>query len=181
MIRSRLTRAALLITTSLVALAACGDDATSTSSDSTAAAPSETTTPAERAVGLRYEVNGGCQMMGPNCATFVIYTDGTVEIYRTGENAPAEVTGSIPAAEISAYLDSIKDVDFQALAEEVGPGTCQACVDGVDTKVTIGLDEEVLLDSTIVNFDIENQFFANLDSLMQDVYAVGELPIQQRG
>ena len=130
---------------------------------------------------MRYEVNGGCQMMGPNCATYVIYTDGTVEIYRTGENLPAEVTGNIPAEEIAAYLDSVKDVDFQALAEEVGPGTCNACVDGVDMKVTIGLDEPVVLDSTVVNFDPENQFFMALDSLMQDVYAVGELPIQQRG
>jgi hypothetical protein len=178
MIRSEISRA-LLIATALVALAACGDDATS--SDGTTAAPVETTAVAEKVVGLRYEANGGCQMMGPNCATFVIYTDGTVEIYRTGENAPAEITGSIPADEITAFLDSVDGVDFQALAEAVGPGTCQACVDGIDAKVTISPDEEVLLDSTIVNFDPENEFFAALDSLMQDVYAVGELPIQQRG
>ena len=169
---------ALSVVACLTALAACGDDSSSSSNTD---APTTTAAPAERVEGVRYEVNGGCQMMGPNCATYVIYTDGTVEIYRTGENLPAEVTGSIPAEEIAAYLDSVKDVDFQALATEVGPGTCNACVDGVDMKVTIGLDEPVVLDSTVVNFDPENQFFTALDSLMQDVYAVGELPIQQRG
>lgn len=173
------TLRALSVAVCLTALAACGDDSSS-SSDGTVA-PTTTVAPAEKVEGVRYEVNGGCQMMGPNCATYVIYTDGTVEIYRTGENLPAEVTGSIPAEEIAAYLDSVKDVDFQALADEVGPGTCNACVDGVDMKVTIGLDEPVVLDSTVVNFDPENQFFVALDSLMQDVYAVGELPIQQRG
>lgn len=169
---------ALSVVACLTALAACGDDSSSSSNTD---APTTTAAPAERVEGVRYEVNGGCQMMGPNCATYVIYTDGTVEIYRTGENLPAEVTGSIPAEEIAAYLDSVKDVDFQALATDVGPGTCNACVDGVDMKVTIGLDEPVVLDSTVVNFDPENQFFTALDSLMQDVYAVGELPIQQRG
>lgn len=170
---------ALSLVACLSAVAACGDDSSS-SSDATNA-PTTTVAPAEKVEGVRYEVNGGCQMMGPNCATYVIYTDGTVEIYRTGENLPAEVTGSIPAEEIAAYLDSVKDVDFQALATEVGPGTCNACVDGVDMKVTIGLDESVVLDGTVINFDPENPFFVALDSLMQDVFAVGELPIQQRG
>jgi hypothetical protein len=170
---------ALSLVACLTVVAACGDDSSSSSNDT--AAPTTTAAPAEKVEGVRYEVNGGCMMMGPNCATYVIYTDGTVEIYRTGENQPAEVTGSIPAEEIAAYLDSVKDVDFQALATEVGPGTCNACVDGTDAKVTIGLDEEVVLDSTVINFDPEHPFFKALDSLMQDVYAVGELPIQQRG
>lgn len=169
---------ALSLVACLTAAAACGDDSSSSSATD---GPTTTVAPAEKVEGVRYEVNGGCQMMGPNCATYVIYTDGTVEIYRTGENLPAEVTGSIPAEEIAAYLASVKDVDFQALATEVGPGTCNACVDGVDMKVTIGLDEPVVLDSTVVNFDPENAFFKALDSLMQDVFAVGELPIQQRG
>lgn len=121
-------------------------------------------------------------MMGPNCATSVVYTDGSVEIFRTGESAAAEVTGSIPEAEISAWLESVADLDVDALTIEVGPGTCNACVDGIDVKLTIGLaDGPVVLDSTITNFDPEHPFFANLDTLMTDVTAVGELPIQQRG
>lgn len=120
-------------------------------------------------------------MMGPNCATYVVYTDGTVEIFRTGESKPAEVTGAIPAAEISAYLESISDVDVDVLADEVGPGVCNACVDGIDVKLSITVDSApIVLDSTVVSFDPEHPFFVNLDRLMVDVFAVGELPIQQR-
>ncbi len=130
---------------------------------------------------LRYETTGGCLMMGPNCATYVVYSDGTVEIYRTGENAPAEVVGSIPAAELSAFVDSVKDTDFQGLVGKVGPGTCNSCVDGIDIKATIALsDGPIELDSTVVNFDLSHSLFANLESLMEDVRAVGELELQQR-
>ena len=170
---TRLTRA-LAAATCILSLAACGDDAKSSNA--------ETTAPAARVEGLRYENNGGCQMMGPNCATYVIYTDGSVEISRSGENLPAEIVGNIPAAEINAWLDSVKDVDFAALATEVGPGTCNSCLDGVDSKLVIGLDSgPVALDSTVINFDPENPFFVNLEKLMTDARAVGELPLQQRG
>lgn len=167
-----LTRA-LITTACLIAVAACGDDSKSESTTpDTAASATEV---------LRYETVGGCQMMGPNCATYVVYSDGSVEIYRTGENTPAEVVGSIPAAEVAAFLDSVKDTDFDGLVADVGPGTCNACVDGLDIKATITFaDGPVELDSTIVNFDLTHPLFANLETLMEDVRAVGELEIQQR-
>lgn len=162
-------------------LAACGDDSPTTAPTAAPTTGPTTTEPAEKVEAVRYETIGGCQMMGPNCGTWVVYADGTVEIYRTGENEPAEITGSIPAAEIAAYLESVKGTDFQALAEEVGPGTCQACLDGVDITLTLGLDSgPVVLESTVVNFDLEHPFFVNLETLMNDVWAVGELPIEQR-
>lgn len=158
---------------SLSLFAACGDD-TKTATTQTAAG--------ERIETLRYETNGGCQMMGPNCATYVVYSDGTVEIYRTGENLPAEVKGSIPAAELEAFIESIENTDFDGLLAEVGPGTCNACVDGIDAIVTITFESgPVTLDSTVVNFDPAHPLFANLEVLMHDVRAVGELEIQQRG
>lgn len=167
---------ALITTSCLFAVVACGDDS-STSRDTSG----DTATPSHSVV-LRYETTGGCLMMGPNCATYVVYSDGTVEVYRTGENAPAEVVGSIPEAEVAAFLDSVDDTDFEALAAEVGPGTCNACVDGIDYIVTLTLaDGPIELDSTIVNFDLTNDFFANVETLMEDVRAVGELAIQQRG
>ena len=122
---SSLLLRALIATGCLVAVAACGDDRHRRTQPSTPSLPT-------RSEVLRYETTGGCMMMGPNCATYVVYSDGTVEIYRTGENAPAEVVGSIPAAEVTAFLDSVKDTDFEALAAEVGPGTCNSCVDGID-------------------------------------------------
>ena len=167
---NRLLLRAIGATGCLFALAACGDN--STTGDTSTATPTEV---------LRYETTGGCLMMGPNCATYVVYSDGTVEIYRTGENAPAEVVGSIPAAELSAFLDSVKDTDFAGLVSEVGPGTCNSCVDGIDIKATITFaDGPIELDSTIVNFDINHALFANLETLMEDVRAVGELELQQR-
>jgi hypothetical protein len=165
---------ALTLVGCVIAVAACGDD--NTTQNTTV----ETVVPVRTEV-LRYETTGGCLMMGPNCATYVVYSDGTVDIYRTGESASAEVVGSIPAAEVSAFLDSVKDTDFAALAVEVGPGTCNACVDGVDIKLTLTLPAgPTELDSTLINFDLNNDFFANVETLMEDVRAVGELPIQQR-
>ena len=172
---NRVLLRALIATGCLLAVASCGDN--STSQNTTV----ETVTP-DRSAVLRYETTGGCLMMGPNCATYVVYSDGTVEIYRTGENAPAEVVGSIPAAEVSAFLDSVKDTDFEGLAAEVGPGTCNSCVDGIDIKATISFsDGQIELDSTIVNFDLNHPLFANLETLMEDVRAIGELAVQQRG
>ena len=75
---SLLTRA-LIVTTGLLAIAACGDDnkTQNTPQDTTV----DTATPDHSEV-LRYETTGGCLMMGPNCATYVVYSDGAVEIYR---------------------------------------------------------------------------------------------------
>ena len=160
----------------LFIVAACGDTSKTTNSTTV-----QTTTSAPTEV-LRYETNGGCQMMGPNCATYVVYSDGTVEVYRTGENAPAEVVGSIDEAEVTAFLDSVHDTDFDSLAAEVGPGTCNSCVDGIDILLTLTLaDGPIKLDSTVINFNLNNDFFANVETLMEDVRAIGELAVQQGG
>ncbi len=171
-------RAALLASICLIALAACGSDSKSSNSPTDTGAA--TTAPAAPEVAVRYESIGGCQMMGPNCPTYVVYTDGKVEVSRTGETTGVEVTGSIPEAEVKAFLDSLKDVDLTDLG--TGPGTCQSCLDGVDTKLTVlGPDGPVTFDSTVIAFDPANAFFANVEKLMTDVQAVGELPIKQRG
>ncbi len=121
-------------------------------------------------------------MMGPNCATYVVYDSGKVEVFRTGENAAAEITGTIPPAEVAAWLQSLEAVDFDALATAVGPGECQSCVDGVDITATIhGAGEPVVLDSTKLRFDPANGVFAGLERLMTDVRAVGQLDLRQRG
>ncbi len=156
----------------LLSVAACGDSDTSGAS-TIAPVPS---------IALEYSEVGGCQMMGPNCATYVVYDSGKVEVFRTGEDAPAELTGEIPAAEVAAWLQSLEAVDFDALAAEVGPGECQSCVDGVDITATIhGAGGPVVLDSTKVRFDPANGVFAGLERLMTDVRAVGQLSLRQRG
>ena len=174
-------RSAVLLLVALALPSACGDDAGggAATSDSTAPAATEPATPEEV---FRYEANGGCQMMGPNCATVVIYSDGKVEVYRSGENQPAELTAELPEGEIDAFLEGAASVDFTALADEVGPGTCNACVDGIDVVLTMALpDGQVQLDSTVVNFDPANDFFADVETLVADAVAVaGELPIVSR-
>lgn len=173
---------ALTIASCVFIVASCGDNNKTTNNTAVpTSAPASAVIPAPTEV-LRYETNGGCQMMGPNCATYVVYSDGTIEVYRTGENAPAEVVGAIDASEVTAFLDSVRNTDFDGLAAEVGPGTCNSCVDGIDTLLTLTLaDGPIKLDSTVINFDLNNDFFANVETLIEDVRAVGELVVQQRG
>jgi hypothetical protein len=176
---ARRALAASITFLALLGVASCGSDSPVT--DGTAGDPTSTASE-EPQVAFQYETNGGCQMMGPNCPTYVVYSDGGVEVIRTGESAPAEITGSIPEAEITAFLAAMSGVDVAALTTDVGPGSCQSCLDGVDTKVTIQLDGgPVVLDSTVMNFDPENDVFASIERLMTDVRAVGELSLQQRG
>lgn len=170
-----------LLALSALALVACGDDSEGASSTSPSTAP-PTTAPAETVEVFRYEAIGGCQMMGPNCATYVIYSDGSVEVYRTGENAPAELTGTLPDGLIDAFLAGAATIDFEEMAARVGPGTCNACVDGIDVVLTIELPTgEVQLDSTVVNFDPAEPFFLDVETLVADAAAAtGELPIVSR-
>ena len=154
-----------------LALAACGDDSIDDagSSDTTAANAAPTTTAAPVTtvpapfVALRWADTGGCVVMGPNCPTYTVWSDGKVEISRTGEDTPPEVTGTIPVAEVEAWLASVADLDVDALAASVGPGSCQSCVDGADNLVTVHTSSgDVTVDSTKMAFDQSNAFFAGL-------------------
>lgn len=163
----------------LASLTACGDDRVVGGSSV------DTTTPATTAptpfVALTWADDGGCVVMGPNCPTFVVWSDGTVEISRTGEDTEPEVTGSIPAIVVATWLESVADLDVAALADDVGPGSCNSCVDGADTLLTVHTaNGDVTLDSTELAFDTEHEFFAELERLMAGVRAVGELPLIER-
>lgn len=173
----------VLLTALAIPSAVCGDDS---GSAATTSPPASTTTAPDTvpapAVVLRYVEMGGCQMMGPNCPTYLVFDDGTVEVHRTGEDGPAVLTGRLPDGEIDAFLAAAATIDFEELAATVGPGTCNACVDGVDITLTLELPSgEVQLDSTVVNFDPANDFFADLQTLVTDAAAAtGEMPLVQR-
>jgi hypothetical protein len=174
----------ILLASFVLVVSACGDDSDPASSNAattpSTAAPT-TTPPAEGDPVLVYEATGGCQMMGPNCPKFVVYPDGTVEIYRAGEQRPAEVTATIDPAALAAFLTVAEAEDFDALVERLPPGTCQACVDGVDILLDVKLNGQTeSLNSTVVAFDEREPFFAALTTLIEQVSAVGELPIEQR-
>ncbi len=167
----------------LGSLAACGDDSVegTGSAAPTAAPTAPPTTLPPPFVALRWVDSGGCEVMGPNCPTYVVYSDGAVEISRTSDAAPPAVTGSIPQAEVQAWLESVADLDVDALAASVGPGSCQSCVDGADNVVTVHTSAgDVTVESTKIAFDQSNEFFAGLERLMTDVRAVGDLPLVTR-
>jgi hypothetical protein len=172
-----------MFATAVLLVSACGDDSDSASStvESTPTTAPATTAQADGDPVLVYEATGGCQMMGPNCPKFVVYPDGTVEIYRAGEQGPAEVTGTIDSAALEAFLAVAEAEDFDALIERLPPGTCQACVDGVDILLDVKLNGKTeSLNSTVIAFDEGEPFFAALTTLINQVSAVGELPIEQR-
>ena len=167
----------------LASLAACGDDSIddgAAGAGSTNATAPPTTVPAPF-VAMRWVDSGGCEVMGPNCPTYTVWSDGKVEISRTGDDAPAEVTGTVPASEVQAWLTSVADLDVAALTAAVGPGSCQSCVDGADNLVTVHTSNgDISVDSTKLAFDQSNDFFAGLERLMNDVRAVGTLPLVTR-
>jgi hypothetical protein len=167
-----------------LAVTACGDDSDATDTTSTESS-SPGSTPPSSADGpvLIYEATGGCQMMGPNCPRYEVFADGRVEIYRGGENEPAEVTGTVDAETVAAFLATAdrEASDFDAFVERLGEGTCLACLDGVDILLDVKINgKSQSLNSTVVSFDSSEPFFEALDTLIAEVSAVGELPIEQR-
>lgn len=169
----------------LTSLTACGDDSVDLGSSTDSTVPNSTVVPTTVApapfVALTWADDGGCVVMGPNCPTYVVWSDGKVEISRTGEDGDPEVTGSIPEAQVAAWLATVAELDAVALADEVGPGSCNSCVDGADTLLTVHTASgDVTLDSTKMAFDPANPFFADLDRLMSDVRGVGDLPLVNR-
>lgn len=180
-----------LAVSALVLFAACGDDSVVSGNTplATSAGTSAVTTPTVPSpqVLLRYVTSGGCEMAGPNCPTYTVWSDGTVEASRTpmaasAEPAPAEVSGNLPAETVQQWYASVQTLDVDALAAAVGPGSCASCVDGVDVVATINLPSgAVVLDSTKLAFDEANPTFAALEDLIAQVRAVVELPMQMRG
>ncbi len=174
---------AVAATITLVAVA-CGDDTVISggSSSSSTIAPdttAPTTTAPEPVVVLTYATDGGCVVLGPNCPTFTVWSDGKVELRRTHVEGPAEISGTISADRVAQWFRSVQDLDVAALSSEVGPGTCNSCVDGADITVTIELPGgPVVLDSTKLQFDPTHPVFAALGALMSEVQSVGELPIR---
>lgn len=180
--RSRRALLVLLLPVAAVALVACGDDSVLPSQPAdTAATTTPSTVPAPAEV-LRYVTTGGCEVMGPNCPTWSIWDDGTVQVWRTAVGGEPEITGTIPVTAVAAWQAVADDIDLAALTAAVGPGTCNSCVDGADNVVTVHRSTgDVVLDSTEFAFDTGNEVFAALDTLMAAARTVGDLPLEEAG
>ena len=131
---------------------------------------------------------GGCYMMGPNCATALVMSDGSFEVFR---NNPANVlltpTESTQPAfsgtiDVTTIARTIADTNFDELRNSLRPGECRGCMDGIDYLVrfhtTDGAED---MDSVTHEFDAELDLFAQLDMVRQAVFRVGTLEVVPRG
>lgn len=148
----------------VLTLAACGQDAAA---------------PVEGPTAVTIIENGGCAMMGPNCATWTLSPDGSFTLSRTGEDGVV-AESSISAETAQELFDEIASTDMETFIASLGEGSCQACVDGIDTRVEIeGPAGQTVLDSTEVGFD-ESPLFVLMDEVRSAMQEAAELPIEQR-
>lgn len=109
---------------------------------------------------------GGCNMGGPNCRTRVLWSDGTVTIHRLplAGSTPlsamgpltADATLQIDAAVVTELLEAIEGAAWPGIISNLPPGTCWACVDGIDFVVTLATSSgDVVLRSSTTAFDPE--------------------------
>jgi hypothetical protein len=160
----------------LMTAAACGGSTTSTTT-STTASP---TVPPDAAV-LRADLVGGCFMMGPNCVRYVVYGDGTVEAFRlVGQGAQLEGTAGIDPDIVAELWNEMGRTDMEALQARLGPGECFACVDGIDTKLTLTVGAESwFFDSAEVEFDRREPLFALVDAIISQASSILDIPVVQ--
>ncbi len=164
----------------LVVLAACGD---SGGPEPVAAEPIPVVAVVE---------DGGCAMMGPNCMTALVWSDGTVHLHRSralsGPDpisalvaAEPELVLAVPSAPIDAFRETVAAADLERLRARLGPGTCNACVDGIDLTVHAATASGVVtFSSAQVRFEPSEPFFVALGDVWQTVRAAGSLPLLQR-
>lgn len=131
---------------------------------------------------------GGCFMMGPNCSTTLVMSDGSFGVFRTDPAdvlaVPIEVAGAdiVGRTDVAALATAIAATDFKQLMTDLGPGTCQACVDGIDTVVRFHTTNSLVeLDSVEFKFDSSLDLFEHLAGIQSAIRGSGDLELKQRG
>ena len=127
-------------------------------------------------------------MMGPNCSTTVVMPDGSFRVFRTDPVDVLAVPADPTQAELSGHLDvrdlaeAIAATDFDALTTQLGAGTCNGCVDGIDLYVRFYTDSGAVdLDSRQYGFDSAVEVFRSLELVQMGISESGDLEIMQRG
>lgn len=154
---------------------------------STTTAPVPTTAATPTPLVVIAEV-GGCYMLGPNCRTFVVFSDGTFGAFRNDPAAVLDASLGLDGAEYGGTVDvsnlseAISETDFGELRQTLPAGECTACFDGIDYEVRFvtasGAEE---LSSAVLEFDVSVALFAELDHVIEAVSAAGNLEIRPRG
>ena len=126
-------------------------------------------------------------MMGPNCTTTLVMSDGSFGVFRTdpadilavpNDIAKADLTGHADIGELARTVDS---TDFALLRAQLDPGTCQACFDGIDVNVRFYTAQGMVdLDSATYSFDPALDLFQHLETLRMAIGASGDLELMQR-
>jgi hypothetical protein len=169
---------------------ACGeagatDDVTSTT---TITVP----VPDEPFVVLVTQYTGGCEMMGPNCPVYVVWSDGLVQLYRTAP--PEEVFGprikaegveasaNIDPAGVAALEEIVMLLDFDELRARLEPGVAQAPFDGIDVTAAFGTrNGPETLDSVTYDFSADEPIFAAFGAVMSAAQDVLSFPLATHG
>jgi len=143
--------------------------------------------PADPELLMVISENGGCLMMGPNCRTFGLWSDGTAAVYRGGTGLPVDTLDqdsaadvAIIGAELATRLATISNTtDFDALVERLEPGSCQACVDGIDYWLTLHTEAGARqLSSNEFAFDQAEPLFQAVGEVLTAMSERLQLPLE---
>jgi hypothetical protein len=131
---------------------------------------------------------GGCYMMGPNCATILVMSDGSFGVFRNDPAAVLAVPDTVVGADYTGFGDVsdlaavIAATDFISLKDELPPGECRACFDGIDYEVRFftasGVED---LASVEHGFDDSLVLFAELAKVIRTADDAGQLKVMARG
>ncbi len=110
---------------------------------------------------------GGCDMIG-SCPEETLWTDGRWARWALdpGEDFYAVASGSVPAADATALATRISQTDLEALRAGLGPGTCHACVDGVNVIVDLHVAGGIVSFSDVDHDLDDSTLFEELDALL---------------
>lgn len=158
----------------LLIVSACA----STSDDSAAQTTLATGPPT---VVVSIEEIGGCFVMGPNCATYVVYSDGVVELQRTMEPGEPVDTTTLDIALVDELMNQVAITDLKSLPARLTAGECQSCYDGIDTTLTYETPTgRVSFASADVELTLTEPLFKATWAIRDAAAAVLELPMLQR-
>jgi len=143
--------------------------------------PTTTTAAPDPALVLTITEDGGCFMMGPNCATYLVYSDGSVELQRTGHPGAPIDAAAIDVALVSDVADLVAATDLDALRGSLPPGECRGCYDGTDVTFTYETPEgPAMFASVDVDIFVSEPLLSASWSVLEAAADETDLPIQAR-
>lgn len=134
------------------------------------------------------EYTGGCEMMGPNCPVYVVWSDGLVQLYRTsppdgifGPRSKTEgvaASANIDPALVTALAGIAASLDFDELRARLEPGVAQAPFDGIDVTASFGTTNgPETLDSVTYDFGADEPLFAAFGAVITAAQDVLSFPL----